>query len=244
MNSRYGHIRTSSAISVIQNAYSNEHLNAATPSPPWSHRLVKALVAIVTGTLGAALCAAGTAQAADSSSKSGGPDVSGLKQALSKVVAAGAPGVFARIEDSVNGHVTKTDVSVGTGNLATDSPVDPQGRFRIGSITKNFTAVMVLKMVAAGRADLDSPATGYLPAGLLPAGSAITVRDLLDHRSGLYDYTNDLLHQQITGPLHLSQTSYVVPRTGIAAPHAVGYLAQDDPAKGLSDATDQSGAAR
>ena len=208
----------------------------------------------------------------------------------------------------MNGHVTKTDVSVGTGNLATDSPVDPQGRFRIGSITKNFTAVMVLKMVAAGRVDLDSPATGYLPAGLLPAGSAITVRDLLDHRSGLYDYTNDLLagdtvttyqtiryqnydpaslvamavkhgqdfpagstyeysntnfvvlglllqhvsglsyadllHQQITGPLHLSQTSYVVPRTGIAAPHAVGYLTQDDPAKGLSDATDQSGAAR
>lgn len=117
------------------------------------------------------------------------PDLDGLRQALQGVVTAGSPGAFAQVSDSSGAGGT---VSTGTGDLTANSPVDPQGQFRIGSITKNFTAVLVLQLVAQHKVDLDAPAAGYLAPGVLPADSPITVRELLDHTSGLYDYTNDL----------------------------------------------------
>jgi D-alanyl-D-alanine carboxypeptidase len=84
-------------------------------------------------------------------------------------------------------------VSVGSGNIAAKTPVNPAGDFRVGSITKDFTAVLVLQLVQTKKVNLDTVASAYLPAGTLPKGSPITVRELLDHTSGLYDYTNDLL---------------------------------------------------
>src|SRR5262249_18171004 len=56
-------------------------------------------------------------------------------------------------------------------------------RFRVASITKTFVATVVLQLVAEGKLDLDDPIERWLPA-LVPNGSAITVRDLLDHTSG------------------------------------------------------------
>jgi D-alanyl-D-alanine carboxypeptidase len=63
--------------------------------------------------------------------------------------------------------------------------VQPGSRFRIGSVTKTFTAVVVLQLAAEGRLRLDAPVSRYLP-GFLPAAYAkVTVRHLLDHRTGL-----------------------------------------------------------
>ncbi|MYS20941.1 D-alanyl-D-alanine carboxypeptidase [Streptomyces sp. DvalAA-14] len=117
------------------------------------------------------------------------PDYAGLRQALQNVVAAGSPGAFATVSDRGGPGGT---VGVGTGDTAAQTPVDPQGQFRIGSITKNFVAVLVLQLAAQQQVDLDAPAAGYLPSGVLPADSPITVRQLLNHTSGLYDYSNDL----------------------------------------------------
>ncbi|GAA1905760.1 serine hydrolase domain-containing protein [Streptantibioticus ferralitis] len=119
------------------------------------------------------------------------PNLGALKQALEGVVTAGAPGVFARVED--NSGRSASTVSVGTGNIATHAPVNPNGVFRVGSITKTFSAVLVLQLVAQHKVSLDTAAIHYLPSGVLPANSTITVRQLLNHTSGLYDYTNDLL---------------------------------------------------
>ncbi len=62
--------------------------------------------------------------------------------------------------------------------------------FRIGSITKQFTAVAVLQLVEAGKLALDAPVTKYLPAYPMH-GKTITLRHLLGHTSGIKNYTND-----------------------------------------------------
>jgi len=76
----------------------------------------------------------------------------------------------------------------GVAELGTDRPVDPDGWFRAGSITKTFTAVVVLQLVGEGALKLDDPVTEWLPD--LPA--SISLRQLLNHTSGLYNYTDDL----------------------------------------------------
>jgi CubicO group peptidase (beta-lactamase class C family) len=76
----------------------------------------------------------------------------------------------------------------GLANIATSQAVSPSVVFQIGSITKQFTAALVLKQVAAGTIGLDTPVLTYLPASALPAG--ITIRNLLNQDSGLQDYVN------------------------------------------------------
>ncbi|WP_405591252.1 serine hydrolase domain-containing protein [Streptomyces sp. NBC_01190] len=257
-----------------------------------------ALVAIASAAL-----TAGTANATPATAAPA-PDLAGLRQALSGVVSAGSPGALALVSDHAGGGGT---VSVGTGDLAAGTPVDAKGQFRVGSITKNLTAVLVLQLEAQHLVDLDAPAAGYLPTGVLPADSPITVRELLDHTSGLYDYTNDLpgilvgdtvtgyqqfrygtydpadlvaqalthgsqftpgsqygysntnfvvlgllvehitgkpyqqvLDERIIAPLGLAHTRFIVPKTGIGGPHAIGYLTEDDRTKPLFDATAQT----
>jgi CubicO group peptidase (beta-lactamase class C family) len=64
-------------------------------------------------------------------------------------------------------------------------PAAPEHRFLIGSLTKAFTAVLTLQEVARGRLALDTPAVRYWREFPDPSGSAITIRHLLTHRSGL-----------------------------------------------------------
>ncbi len=145
-------------------------------------------VATALAAIGSALLTSGSASAAPTAALPA-PDYAGVQQALNNVVAAGSPGSFAFVSDRDGLGGT---VSAGVGDLTTQAPTDPNGQFRIGSITKNFVAVLTLQLVSQGQVDLDAPAVGYLPSGALPAGSPITVRQLLNHTSGLYDYTNDL----------------------------------------------------
>ncbi|MFI1523311.1 serine hydrolase domain-containing protein [Kitasatospora cineracea] len=78
----------------------------------------------------------------------------------------------------------------GVGDLATGEPAPVDGAFRAGSITKTFLATVVLQLVGEGRVGLDEPIERYLP-GVVPNGSAITVRQVMNHTAGLYDYTQD-----------------------------------------------------
>ena len=57
--------------------------------------------------------------------------------------------------------------------------------WRWASVTKQVVAVLVMQEVAAGRIDLDQPIARYLPRFASPSGARITVRQLLQHRSGL-----------------------------------------------------------
>ena len=64
----------------------------------------------------------------------------------------------------------------------------PDERFRIGSVTKTFTAAIVLQLAEEGRLRLDDTLERHLP-GVAPSGKVITIRHLLAHRSGLADIT-------------------------------------------------------
>ena len=94
--------------------------------------------------------------------------------------------------------VTKADgstvgVAVGKGNLETGEAPPLDGEVRIGSNTKTFVAVVILQLVQEGKITLDEPIETYLP-GLIHGegidGSKITVRQLLQHTSGLPEYTD------------------------------------------------------
>ncbi|MFI1628132.1 serine hydrolase domain-containing protein [Streptomyces noursei] len=79
--------------------------------------------------------------------------------------------------------------SAGVAELGGTAKPPTNGRFRTGSTTKTFTATVVLQLVAEGRIGLDAPAAHYLPA--LGLDRRITVRMLLQHTSGLVEYTGD-----------------------------------------------------
>ncbi|HEV2824923.1 MAG TPA: serine hydrolase domain-containing protein, partial [Actinomycetota bacterium] len=105
-----------------------------------------------------------------------------LQRLLDGVVATGAPGAIGSVEDD---GATIRRVS-GVGNLRTGQPPRPVQTFRVASQTKAFVATVVLQLVAAGKVGLDDPVSRHLPR-LLPDGDRITVRQLLNHTSGLFD---------------------------------------------------------
>ncbi|HEY0696800.1 MAG TPA: serine hydrolase domain-containing protein [Micromonospora sp.] len=75
--------------------------------------------------------------------------------------------------------------SDGVADLRSRGPVPADARFRIGSVTKVFTAAMVLQLAAEQRVDLATPVQRYLPGLLPPDYPPVTVRQLLNHTSGL-----------------------------------------------------------
>ncbi|WP_214413933.1 serine hydrolase domain-containing protein [Sphaerisporangium fuscum] len=84
------------------------------------------------------------------------------------------------------------DYTAGVADLDTKAKVPVDGRVRIGSNTKIFTAVVVLQLAGEGKVDLDAPVEKYLPGlirGRAGDGRKITTRQLLQHTSGLPNYT-------------------------------------------------------
>ncbi|MET8244469.1 serine hydrolase domain-containing protein [Streptomyces sp. NPDC005202] len=128
------------------------------------------------------------------------PDTAGLSRVLRTALAQGAPGAMARIDDhrtAYDDHATVHKATEGVADLATAEVMDTADRFRIGSATKTFSAVVLLQLAAEGKLRLDTSVNHYLP-GLLP-DDRITVRHVLSHRSGLYDYTNDMFAKTVSG---------------------------------------------
>ncbi|MFE4976221.1 serine hydrolase domain-containing protein [Kitasatospora sp. NPDC056651] len=80
--------------------------------------------------------------------------------------------------------------ATGVADLATGAPADPRGAFRIGSATKTFVSTTLLQLVGERRLGLDDRLESLLP-GIVPNSAGITVRQLLNHTSGVADYTQD-----------------------------------------------------
>ena len=76
----------------------------------------------------------------------------------------------------------------GLADLTNDTPMPPEGAFRIGSITKMFTATVIIQLAEEGVLTLDDPLAQWLPgvADQLPYGDQITLRHLLTHTSGIF----------------------------------------------------------
>ncbi|MDG4864796.1 serine hydrolase [Streptomyces sp. T-3] len=131
-----------------------------------------------------------TAFAAPAQAASGETDHAGTQAAMDAAVKDGVPGVAGQAVDK-NGRWKGTS---GVGNLKTGKPRSAHDRYRVGSITKTFVSTVLLQLEAEGRLDLDDKVEKHLP-GLVQGnghdGSRITVRQLLNHTSGIYDYTSD-----------------------------------------------------
>ncbi|MFD9541214.1 serine hydrolase domain-containing protein [Streptomyces sp. NPDC060022] len=158
-------------------------------------------LAVVIGVAGGALpgnsAFAGTATkttAAQSATTSENPRLRGLLHRLTTV--DGGPGALVEVR---NRH-TSTTLTSGVADVTSQVPMRGDSRFRIGSMTKPFVATVVLQLAGEHRVALDAPVERYLP-GLIRGqgndGREISVRQLLQHSSGLPDYLDYLNPQQI-----------------------------------------------
>lgn len=89
---------------------------------------------------------------------------------------------------SRNGELVYTR-SVGFTDVGKGFPADEHSLYRIGSISKTFTSVMVMKAVEKGKISLDQTIGKYFP--MVPNAEKITVGQLLQHRSGIHSFTDN-----------------------------------------------------
>lgn len=124
-----------------------------------------------------------------------------------------APGVEAKIDAAANqdvdsGRVAGAAVTVlrdgalvfakgyGRANLEHAAPVNAKTVFRIGSLTKQFTAAGVLLLAERGKLKIDDKLSLYLPD--FPRANEVTLRDLLDHTSGIHNFTESTVIGKIS----------------------------------------------
>ncbi|MFD9458881.1 serine hydrolase domain-containing protein [Streptomyces sp. NPDC059985] len=113
--------------------------------------------------------------------------VARLDAAITKVMkGAGIPGLNVGVWIPGRGTYEK---SFGVSDKKTGAPMKTDLFTRIGSVTKTFTVTAVLQLVDRGEVRLDDPISRYVNG--VPGGDTITVRQLADMRSGLFDYTRD-----------------------------------------------------
>ncbi|MCG8414971.1 MAG: beta-lactamase family protein [Pseudomonadales bacterium] len=81
-------------------------------------------------------------------------------------------------------------VAGGLADVTTSTAMPVNSKFRIGSVTKVFVSTLILKLVQQGAVTLDTPIESLLP-DLLPNGASTSVRQLLNHTSGIKDHLGD-----------------------------------------------------
>jgi D-alanyl-D-alanine carboxypeptidase len=138
------------------------------------HKVSKVIAGIL---VGLSFCAVASAAS---------PKRANLPQVARNLVKAGAPGALVYVR-------TPTAARAGTAGFAdvgAHVTMRAGDRWRIASVSKAFVATLVLQLEADGKLDIDDPVERWLP-GVVPNGGAITLRELLNHTSGLYNYTDD-----------------------------------------------------
>ncbi|KJK53095.1 beta-lactamase [Lentzea aerocolonigenes] len=130
------------------------------------------------GVLAAAMLCSGTAMAAPAEVNSTQKQLDGLTKQY-KFPAA--------LATTTNADGRTTHLTSGTAELNKRVPVPKNGEVRAGSNTKTFVAAVILQLNAEGKVELDAPVTKYLPNAI--KDNSITVRQLLNHTSGLANYT-------------------------------------------------------
>lgn len=111
-------------------------------------------------------------------------DTSDLKNQVAEL---DLPGLVVTVWGSSGLHWSITS---GVADLASGQPMTADLRMRVGSLTKMFTATLILQLIERGHFNLDTALTALLPhVGWLAPAAPITVRHLLSMRSGIYDYT-------------------------------------------------------
>ncbi|PDZ43397.1 serine hydrolase domain-containing protein [Bacillus wiedmannii] len=115
-------------------------------------------------------------------------DRNSVKQAVRDTLQLGFPGILAKTSEG-----GKTwSYAAGVANLSSKKPMKTDFRFRIGSVTKTFTVTVVLQLAEENRLNLDDSIEKWLPGVIQGNGyddKQITIRQVLNHTSGIAEYT-------------------------------------------------------
>jgi D-alanyl-D-alanine carboxypeptidase len=147
-----------------------------------------------------------------------------LKPLAQRIVSAGTPGAVVYVRDRTGVRAA----AAGHADLRKKKLLTPAMSFRVGSITKSFVAAVVLQLVGEGKLTLADTLDHWLP-GVVPGASQITVRELLNHTSGIPNYTSEVTFDttlvatpsRVWTPLEL--VSFVDGRPPLFAPGSVWY---------------------
>ncbi|NID14639.1 serine hydrolase domain-containing protein [Luteibacter yeojuensis] len=115
-------------------------------------------------------------------SASGVPDWKPKADVIVESVPADGPGACVAV---VKGGQLIYSTSRGLSSIELNVALSAASRFRVGSLTKTVTAAAIMKLQAEGRLKLDDPVAKWLPG--FPSAAGITVRELLNHTSGISD---------------------------------------------------------
>jgi D-alanyl-D-alanine carboxypeptidase len=150
---------------------------------------VRVLLAVALAVTACVVGLAGALRGSDGAEPAGRPE---LQRILDGVVTGRrplAPGATA----FVSGPRGTWAGSAGVADVATRERMRSGARMRLQSVSKVYTAALVLQLAQERRLDVDDTVEGWLP-GLLPYGERITIRQLLTMRSGLIDFADILRH--------------------------------------------------
>lgn len=143
------------------------------------------------------------------------------------------PGMSVAIIGSSDGSFVR---HFGLSSLEPKRPVAAATRFRLGSISKLVTAAIVLKLSEEGRIDLSAPVATILTDdpmfAILPA--EVTVKRLLNHTSGLPDFTRDELEAKVARGVSTDDDLHIVLRRPLRAPPGAEWVYADAPFRILS----------
>ena len=112
-----------------------------------------------------------------------------LQRDTDAIRATGVTGVLAEVDGN------RLTARAGQAVLGSDRPVPVGSYIRIGSATKTFVATVILQLAAEGRLSLNDTLARWLPGVVRGSGNdggKITIRELLQHTSGIYNYSSDL----------------------------------------------------
>jgi D-alanyl-D-alanine carboxypeptidase len=117
------------------------------------------------------------------------PKAANYQKIIDKLISLGDVGTSVTII-SPEGTWSKT---AGMSDLKNQTPVVPCDLFRIGSISKTYTAVTIMKLYEQGSFDLDDKIASYIPDRIISKianGNIITIKQLLNHTSGVKNYSD------------------------------------------------------
>jgi D-alanyl-D-alanine carboxypeptidase len=122
-----------------------------------------------------------------------------LERQLARIVARGVPGAVALVRDDRG----TWRAARGFADRNPRVRMTPEHSFRIGSLTKSYVAAVILELAGESKLSLDDSVERWLP-GVVPNGAAITVRHLLNHTSGIFNFTEEpeLYETYVADPLH------------------------------------------
>ncbi|MFB7720812.1 serine hydrolase domain-containing protein [Nocardia sp. NPDC056100] len=168
-----------------------------------------------TALAGLGLVAALTAAGCGSGHTTPAPNSPDRNRAIADAMNAAVQGGIPGVQVVITGPDGQRTLTAGVGDITTGAPIADNAQVRIGSNTKTFVSTVLLQLVAEGKLDLDAPIERYLPGvvqGSGNDGNKISVRQLLQHTSGLPDYLASA-NPAATEPPNPAQVQVLRPET-------------------------------